>query len=306
VALYRFKRAKNEKKLEPGEYAPADYEKLLLAVDPNLGTEWRIWGILALIGQHGIRIHAARKLRFTDATAEQVTWPGEFQKNGEPLVQSVTWETWSVLETARYWHRKLGIKSEWVFPGTLREGERQPYTYDAAHKALIKAELRAGVEHEPYRAFHGGRRTVVTTITDETGDARLAMQYVGDRDLKQLPSYLKMRDSRSDRASAVMSNVSPKASPNRPPSARRGRIAKSGVGSDDSAGTSGEAKEPLVGFEPTTATTSDSPHSSQTASFHNLEANNPAPQAPKGGKPSSETVPKPSPVTGGPTRRGDR
>jgi hypothetical protein len=104
--------------------------------------------------------------------------------------------------------------------------QRRAYTYGAAHLALLKAEERAKIEHRPCRAFHGGRRMVVGNITDKTGDARLAMQYVNDRDLKQLPSYLKVREERTDRASAVLSELTPKASLNRPPSARRGRAEK--------------------------------------------------------------------------------
>lgn len=72
--------------------------------------------------------------------------------------------------------------------------------------ALLKAEARAGVEHKERRAMHGLRKLAAGNVADETGDMRLGMEWIGDRDMKQAPAYLKRRSERMDRAAKAASS----------------------------------------------------------------------------------------------------
>jgi integrase len=75
-----------------------------------------------------------------------------------------------------------------------------PVTYAGMHLALRKCEERAGVEHKPGRAFHGLRKMVAGNVADATQDARLGMEWINDKDPKQMNRYLKSRVVRLDRA----------------------------------------------------------------------------------------------------------
>jgi hypothetical protein len=68
----------------------------------------------------------------------------------------------------------------------------------------MKAEQAAGIEHEDYRALHGGRRYVVGEIGELTGDLMSGLEYVGDRDPKMLTKYNKRRAKRIAQAAAML------------------------------------------------------------------------------------------------------
>jgi hypothetical protein len=140
----------------------------------------------------------------------------------------------AALETAYYWREVLGYTGPWIlFAGggnkklgaavTQRGNRRRrqfgtkvitpvrkertdeqntPYTYGALWQALRHAEVRAGVEHKDYRAFHGTRKHAAGNVADRTGDMRLAMEWIGD-DIRQAPAYLKRREERLERAAAA-------------------------------------------------------------------------------------------------------
>jgi hypothetical protein len=79
---------------------------------------------------------------------------------------------------------------------------------------------------------------VASNVLDATGDARLAMEYIGDKDLKQMNSYLKRRDNRLERASQALSAASLKPFLNRSPVARRRRATESAPGNRGATTTS--------------------------------------------------------------------
>jgi hypothetical protein len=110
----------------------------------------------------------------------------------------------SALEWARWWRDKTGYSGPWVFfsldrrSGTRTHGNARPgvYRVQSFWAALVKAELRAGVVHRPFRAAHGLRRMVAGEVLARTGDPVLAMHYIGDTDLKTktMKRYLKKRE----------------------------------------------------------------------------------------------------------------
>lgn len=177
------------KPIKPGEYTPAETEKILAQWDYRDGWEWRPWALTMIEQSHGIRINALRHLRWSDLDAASVQMQAEFDKTKEAWARPLTWDAYSALLTAK-WHRdRLGKGSEWVFYG--KGG--QPYTYGAYHAALLKAERRAGVRHERFRASHGFRKTAVGNVRRETGDHALALLWVGHRNLRDAADYVKER-----------------------------------------------------------------------------------------------------------------
>ena len=226
LALHRWKRPKDAKVNEPAEYSEEEFTKLLTKLNPQSPGKWRAWVALMLAGHHGQRANAVLHLRWEDIDLEEgvIVWPSEYQKNGEPLLHPMTWEAISAFRTARLWvqvptgrewtkmNHTQRIRAEqlsrspWVLPshGKNRQGRNQPWSYQALWIALTEAEKEANVEHLPYRAVHGFRKMVAGDVADRTGDDRLGMQWIGDRDMKQQRVYLKQRKARMDRAAGVM------------------------------------------------------------------------------------------------------
>lgn len=179
-------------KIAPGEYAPADAVKILAQWDKEDGWAWRPWALTMLAQSHGVRINALLNLKWTDVDLELgvLTLRGEVDKTKDTWERPLSWDGLSAFLTAR-WHRdRLAKASDYVFYG---KGAK-PYTYGAYWAALGKAEMRAGVAHEKWRAAHGFRRTAVTTIRQETGDPTLALLWVNHKRLADAASYIKGRE----------------------------------------------------------------------------------------------------------------
>jgi integrase len=206
LSKYRFKVGKEEPVHEPAEYSADERDRLIAAVNPRLGTQWRPWALLMILGHHGVRETAAVHLRWEDIDYEnkEVIWRAEFDKLGREWRQALTWEMVSALMWAAWWRKKFGDTSPWVFfsrdrrNGSRRDGNARPgvYRIQSLWAALTGAEARSGVGHRPYRAAHGLRRMVAGEVLALTGDPVLAMHYIGDTDLKTMKRYLKRRDDR--------------------------------------------------------------------------------------------------------------
>ena len=92
---------------------------------------------------------------------------------------------------------KLGYEGPWVFfPGQKRN--KGPYRLDSLWITLQKAEKKAGVKQQPYRAVHGLRRKVSGDAFGATGSGELALAWIGDRDMRQAQAYIKDRDERME------------------------------------------------------------------------------------------------------------
>lgn len=201
VPAFRWKTAKDAKPLEIPEHSPEDHRRLLAVLDANSAAYWRIWGLLGITGSQGPRIRTARYLRWADIDEEAglIVWPAKTMKQGEDFAQPLTAETRRVLEVARRWRYKDGYTGEYVFYAA-RKGKEPVYTYQSAWIALRKAEKLAGVQHVPYRAFHGFRRMAAGNVYDQLKDPLAAAEWIGDKDAKQMRSYLKRRAERLEAA----------------------------------------------------------------------------------------------------------
>lgn len=202
---------------------------------------WRPWVTMMIMGHQGQRWQAIRHLSPDDIDWETglVTWRSRWQKQGKDVVQPITWGMYSALIVARFWaerhlvmrpRRRVRItdgprrgkwirdpelhdepiKSPWVLFAEMKK--QQPYSYSSFHFQLTKAEREAviivdgkeqkGIAHEAYRAGHGLRRMVVGNVLSRTKDLMTAMNYVGDRDLKQSKSYDRRMQDRITAGSA--------------------------------------------------------------------------------------------------------
>lgn len=101
--------------------------------------------------------------------------------------------TRQVLQVARFWADQLGVESEWVFPAARADNSEPVYSHQSLWHALRKAEKRAGLTKLAGRGAHGLRRMLAGDVWEETGDAKLAMDAIGDTDLRQMQNYLKDR-----------------------------------------------------------------------------------------------------------------
>ena len=210
--------------MKPGQYSAAEWGKLIGKSEPQHPKRWRIHVGLMLIGASGQRANAIRHLRWRDIESGTglLTWPAAWQKQGKELVRSLTWDFVAALETARYWRtvasqartrrdRKVASRpaqlerADWVLFAEHRKAE--PVSYQSLHTMLIQLQKKAGVRHEKFRAFHGGRRKVVTDVIRATGDRMLGLEYVGDTDAKQLASYDKGLGERLETATQAMESV---------------------------------------------------------------------------------------------------
>lgn len=237
LALYRWHTAEGEEPSEPAEYTEEEFLAILEELSPQSHRDWRAHVALMLAGHQGQRANTVLHLRWQDvnpAGDDQFLWPSEYQKNRLDFAQPMTWDAVAALETAKYWRARCNYEGPWVLfagggnkpigskvHGNARHGRKlrteaqdTAYTYQAAWIKLVAAEQRAGVEHKPRRAFHGFRKMVAGNVTDRTGDDRLGMQYIGDRDMKQAKKYLKRRNSRMERAALSVETKAPERATN--------------------------------------------------------------------------------------------
>jgi hypothetical protein len=104
--------------------------------------------------------------------------------------------TRALLMVARDWHQRRELVTPWVFPpGSLKRAKVHTdiYTPQSLWAALRRAEKRAGIEHHPRRASHELRRLLAGEVNELTGNAKLAMDAIGDRDIRQAQRYLRPR-----------------------------------------------------------------------------------------------------------------
>lgn len=251
LALYRFKIAKEDRRESPDEYRMEDFTRILAEFRPAEWAHWRPWAMLTLLGYQGVRTNSARHLQWADVDLEAglLTWRAKYDKLGREWTQPIRERTREALLLA--WDRRTGARhtGPWVFfsqdQRPAKHGKDPIYTHQALAYALTAAETRAHVPHIELRAMHGLRRMVVGEIMALTGDLMAAAAFIGDVDLRVVGTrYLKRRDDQLRAMAARMDAALPRRS-----NASATEIAEGGV--------TGLNPEPLVGFEPTTATIKD-------------------------------------------------
>lgn len=196
LAGYRWNTVKGEEAREIAEHTPEEFARILAVLDPEHPHQWRLWCLLKVTGIQGARIQSARYLRWSDVGPEVITWPAEYMKQGTEFRQPITDEVRAALEVARRWRGRKGYEGPFIFFAARASNAEPVYTYQSAWIALRKAEKAAGVTHQPYRAFHGFRRHAAGNAYDLTKDQLAAAEWIGDKDVKQMRSYLKRRDER--------------------------------------------------------------------------------------------------------------
>ncbi len=241
IALYRFKLAKEERRNEPAEYRLEDFERLIAQLSPQSSRSWRPWALLMVLGHQGIRVRAALHLRWEDIDFAEgrITWRAAFDKLGREWSQPLRVGTYSALLTAKWWRERTAregtpppAEPSWVFfstdarSSTRADGREMPgvYRIQAFWSALQQAERAAGVPHMALRAAHGFRRMVAGEVLAQTGDPKLAMDFIGDTDLRVMQRYLKRRD---DRLTAVALQLdTPKGATEVPREPALGKVAR--------------------------------------------------------------------------------
>ena len=217
LAGYRFKLGTDEKRQEPEEYRWEDFERIVAQFDPQNSRQWRPSAVLMLIGHQGVRSRAARHLQWDDVDLKRgvIRWNPVFDKLGKDWTQPIRDGARAALFTAWYWREQQGETGPWVFYSSWglkkRKGREIPGVYgaQALWKALRQAEAAAGVPSLPLRSVHGLRRMVAGQVLEETGDPVLAMQFIGDSDLRMVTKYLKRREDRLRAAAELLDRKGP-------------------------------------------------------------------------------------------------
>jgi hypothetical protein len=111
------------------------------------------------------------------------------------------------------WRERDGYTGPWVFYSSharkrvLGDDPRAIYHPTALLRALRTAETRAGVTHRPYRRMHGFRRALAGDVARSTGNLKLAMEYIGDTDVRRAREYIQVRPDHLKEAASVMDRV---------------------------------------------------------------------------------------------------
>jgi len=198
LRLFRFRVSKDERVESPAEYRDDDVMKILAALDPKLRTQWRPFVALAVCGAQGVRQHAVLHLKWDDVQGDTVTWQKAWDKLGREWSQPVRNLTRVALEVARFWREELDYTGPWVIPSGSAKNRSETYSAQSLWSALCDAEKRAGIPHIKGRGAHGLRRLLAGNVAELTGDAVLAMNSIGDTDVRMASRYLKKRNDRID------------------------------------------------------------------------------------------------------------
>jgi integrase len=206
---YELRLGKDEVANDPEEYHPSEWTALLNHI-PDDVHGWRLRVAILLAGAQGARINSITHLRWSDVDAEsnEIRWPAAFMKQGREFAQPMTPVAVEALNVAWRWRRQLGYTGDWVLPVVRFGTVDAPVKYQTLHTALVKAETRAGLTHKGLRAFHGLRRMAAENVYGQSNDMLMAAAWIGDRDVKQLRSYLKRRDERLDGAAKAAGETS--------------------------------------------------------------------------------------------------
>lgn len=200
LADYTVKLPKDEKRDEMAEYSNEEWAAVLGALSPRDATRWRAYCLVVLAGVLSTRVNALLNLRWPDVDLETrtVRWPASTDKMGHERTQPLPRDAVRALRIARVWARRERYAGTLVFYGAQDRTQRadKPYTYQALNAALVRAESDAGVDHIPYRAMHGYRRTAGGNVLDATNDPYQAMEWLGQTDLRTTMRYLKKRQVR--------------------------------------------------------------------------------------------------------------
>lgn len=209
--LFVHKVAKEKRTKPRAEYRSDEFLRIWRALDPARQGQWRAWGLVGLLGIYGNRQHELLNLRWDWITAETITIDPAVVKTGEQRVLGIVPQAARILDVVRDAARREGYAGPYVFPPGQRDAQRHAaganmsalahYSIQSFTDALHRAERRAGMPPVKWRAGHGFRRGLMGDLADATGDVTLALQAIGDRDLRMASHY---RVRRADRVNAAI------------------------------------------------------------------------------------------------------
>lgn len=200
VHSFVFKVGKDRRPQVPDEYSREEFDRIIGVMSFDRLSQRTPYCVTAVCGYQGARVGAVLQLRWEDVDWERdlLLWRAESDKMGNEWDQPMRVPTRAVL--ARLWAAVGEPRTGWVFPARRAGARSETYTAQSYWWALRAAEDRAGVTHRPYRAAHGFRRRIAGDLVEATGSAQLAMEAIGDRDVKMAQRYVKRRKGRTAQA----------------------------------------------------------------------------------------------------------
>ncbi len=208
LAGYRFKIAKELRPEPPPAYTREEVERIIAELNPQHAGEWRPWCILVLAAYQGARVRAILHLTVQDVDLVRgtISWRAKYDKTGQERIQPLTIAGYCAVLTA-FHHRETRLP--WLFPspwGRKKAGREEPGVYgtQALWLALQQAEASAGVDHRPFRALHGFRRSVAKDVAATTGDPMRGMDWIGDSDTKMIPLYVQGQSAELSHSAALL------------------------------------------------------------------------------------------------------
>jgi site-specific recombinase XerD len=193
---FRFSIAKERRTKPRAEYRQHEFLAIWRQFDPAKAWHWRPYVAIGLLGTYGMRQNALLHLKWEDVTDEAITLVSEWDKQGETQVLPMNDHARQLLAVAGHWREQAGYDGPWVF-FTARPTRNSPiYTIQSLWDALKEAEKRAHIEPIKFRAGHGFRRGLVGDLLESGVAIDLALQAIGDKDLRMHKHYAIKRDER--------------------------------------------------------------------------------------------------------------
>jgi integrase len=191
IHRYRLRVAKNKRTPVVAEYRHDDFLALCEALPLDSSRTWRAGVVLRLCGFQGRRQKAVRHLTPADISEGTITFQAEWDKQGKTVSMPLRRGSRLAVEAALRWRETTGYDGPWLIPA---QRVKKPYSAQSFWWSLTEAEKRAGIPHIRGRGAHGLRRMLAGDVLAETGNAKLAMQAIGDTDLRVMERYLVDRD----------------------------------------------------------------------------------------------------------------
>jgi integrase len=203
--LFVHKVAKEKRTQPRAEFRSDEFLAIWSALDPDARGQWRAWVAVGLLGIYGNRQNEILNLRWSWIDGDAVRIDPSVVKTGEEGRLTLFPQTRRILDVARAWREREGYAGDVVlFPGQAdgrAHASKLPhYSIQSLTDHIHRASERAGVPYIRYRAGHGFRRGLMGDLVDQTGDVTLALQAIGDRDLKMANHYRLRRNDRVDAA----------------------------------------------------------------------------------------------------------
>ena len=206
--LFVHKVAKEKRTKPRKEYSNEEFLAVWRARNPELAGQWRAWVAIGLLGIYGNRANEVLNLRWSWISEELIAFDPSVVKTGEEAVVRLFPLTRGILAVARCWREREGYTGDYVvFPGqspVQRSADRanpsrlEHYSIQSLTDQIHSAERLAKVEVVRFRATHGFRRGLVGDLAEETGDVQLALQAIGDKDIRMAQRYRNRRPRRID------------------------------------------------------------------------------------------------------------